>query len=363
MALDLPLPKQIFAHGWWTVEGQKMSKSLGNAIDPFFLTDKFGNDQVRYFMLREVTFGLDGDFSYKALIHRINGDLANDLGNLVNRTLGMVCRYRSGLVPAPKAQTESEDSLYESIEQHEKEYIAFMEEIAFNKALISVWAIVGILNKYIDSEKPWDLAKNSPERLDTVLYTACDAIALLSRLITPFMPETAPKLCAELGISHTARFNSVEQLLKVKTLKPHTRLGETAPLFPRLDPAEIMAGLKENAPKTATKTTEYLIGIEEFAKVRLIAGKIEQAESVANSEKLLKLSINDGGGVRTVMAGIAKSFTPAELVGKTIVFAANLKPAKLMGVLSHGMVLAAFDGEKHSLLFLPDTVAAGTVVK
>ncbi|MDR2105269.1 MAG: methionine--tRNA ligase, partial [Deferribacteraceae bacterium] len=148
MALDLPLPKQIFAHGWWTVEGQKMSKSLGNAIDPFFLTDKFGNDQVRYFMLREVTFGLDGDFSYKALIHRINGDLANDLGNLVNRTLGMVQRYRGGTIPPPKAQTESENSLYKLIEDYSKEYVEFMEETAFNKALISVWGIVGGLNRY-----------------------------------------------------------------------------------------------------------------------------------------------------------------------------------------------------------------------
>jgi methionyl-tRNA synthetase len=362
MALDLPLPKHIFAHGWWTVEGQKMSKSLGNAIDPFFLTDKFGNDQVRYFMLREVTFGLDGDFSYKALIHRINGDLANDFGNLVNRALGMVKRYRDGHIPPPKALTERENTLYSETASFAKEYIAFMEELAFNRALASAWGIVAALNKYIDTEKPWDLAKHSPDRLDTVLYTACDAISLLSRLITPFMPETAVKLCAELGIPHETKFSSVEKLLEIKTLKP-APLGEIIPLFPRLDPAEVMADIRETPAKVAPEANETLIGIEEFAKVRLIAGRVESAENVENSEKLLKLSVYDGKGMRTIMAGIAKSFAPAELIGKTIVFAANLKPAKLMGVLSNGMVLAAFDGEKHSLLFLPDSVPAGTVIK
>jgi methionyl-tRNA synthetase len=201
------------------------------------------------------------------------------------------------------------------------------------------------------------------ERLDTVLYTACDAIYLLSRLITPFMPETAPKICAELGVPYKTRFISVEQLLEVKTLPPQTHLGEIKPLFPRLEPAEVMASLQEKVETPELKAGQPLITLEDFAKVSLIAGKIEQAETVANSEKLLKLSINDGNGVRTVMAGIAKSFAPLELVGKTIVFAANLKPAKLMGVLSHGMALAAFDGEKHSLLFLPDSVAAGTVIK
>jgi methionyl-tRNA synthetase len=362
MALDLPLPKQIYAHGWWTVEGQKMSKSLGNAIDPFFLTDKFGNDQVRYFMLREVTFGLDGDFSYKALIHRVNGDLANDFGNLVNRTLGMVNRYRSGVIPAPAALTERENILLEEIKRSANDYISFMESLTFNKALISVWAIVSALNKYIDDEKPWDLAKHSPDRLDTVLYTACDHISLLSRLITPFMPETAVKLCGELGIPHKSRYSSVEELLASGTLKSGT-LGDIVPLFPRIDPAELMAEIKNKPEKPAIKAETELVGIDEFAKTRLMAGKIEQAEKVEHSDKLLKLSVNDGTGVRTIMAGIAKSYAPGDLTGKTLVFVANLKPAKLMGVLSHGMVLAAFDGTKHSVLFLPDSVPAGTVIK
>lgn len=369
MALDLPLPKHIFAHGWWTVEGQKMSKSLGNVVNPFFLIENFGLDPVRYFMLREVTFGLDGDFSYKALIHRINGDLANDLGNLTTRSLQMVNRYFEGVIPAKGKFTQAENAVHALIKETAKQYNAHFKELAFNKVLLAVWGLVSALNKYIDEMQPWALAKeeNSKERLGTVLYTVADGLRAISHLVAPFMPESAVKLRAQLGLGADTNVPDEDALGGYALLESCAKLGEVSALFPRIDEKEFMLKIQaQSAGKEENKADEaetQEISIKEFAQVLIIAGKIEEAENVPKSDKLLKLQVNDGKGVRTIVSGIAKSYRPEELVGKTVAVVANLKAAKLMGIQSNGMVLAAFDGEKHKVLMLPDAVAPGTVIK
>ncbi|MDR2884091.1 MAG: methionine--tRNA ligase [Deferribacteraceae bacterium] len=371
MSLGLPLPKSVFAHGWWTVEGQKMSKSLGNVVDPFYVTDKFGIDQVRYFLLREVTFGLDGDFSYKALIHRINGDLANDLGNLTTRTLGMITRYFDGVIPAAGEFQDTERAIHTLIADTAKSYVNHMNDLAFNKALLSVWELVGALNRYIDSMQPWALAKDEAQkdRLGTVLYTAVDGLRALSYFIAPFMPESAVKLRSQIGINAEIAVDNVSTLEQSAKMPAGGKLGEVVALFPRIDEKEMMAAIMQDQSKDTPKLQEAVsteveqIGIADFEKIRIIAGKIEAAEKVAKSEKLLRLSVNDGVGVRTIVSGIAKSYEPQDLVGKTVAILENLKPAKLMGIESRGMILAAFDGERHHVVILPDSVPAGTKIK
>jgi methionyl-tRNA synthetase len=368
MSLGVPLPKTVFAHGWWTVEGQKMSKSLGNAIDPNWLIEKFGVDPIRYFLLREVPFGLDGDFSFKALIHRINSDLANDLGNLLNRTLGMVKRYFNGQIPDYKMEDEIDIELFKKIEETFNSVEAHLNELAFNKALISIWELVGALNKYIDTTAPWALAKDKENRnrLETVLYTAMDGIRILSLLIYPFMPDTALEIRKQLNIDEPVEKSNFDELKKVKLLKPGKSIGEATPIFPRLDEKEIIENIKNENKKDENEKQESKveqIDYNHFMTVQIKAGKILEAENVPKSEKLLKLKIDLGDEKRQIVAGIAKSYSPGELVGKTVAVVANLKPAKLMGILSEGMVLAATVGDRHRVLELPDEVMPGTIIK
>lgn len=364
MALGLPLPKSIYAHGWWTVEGRKMSKSFGNVVDPFELTDMFGIDAVRYFLLREVTFGLDGDFSYKALIHRINGDLANDFGNLVTRSLQMIVRYYGGVVPSPKELGTEETKIIELLTQTASEYAVHMNDLAFNKALHSVWELVGALNKYIDESKPWALAKEpeSADKLAAVLYTVADTLVNVAILIAPFMPETAGKLKAQLGVGEFT-LKSESEIGVAGRLPFGTRLGEITALFPRLDEKAISEQLTAKASKAETKNESKaeLIGINDFNTVQLIAAEVKSAVNVPKSDKLLKLQVFDGEKERIIVSGIAKSYPqPDVLVGKKIAIVGNLKPAKLMGIESNGMVLSANDGERHNVVILADSVPAGT---
>lgn len=368
MSAGLPLPESVFAHGWWTVEGQKMSKSLGNAIDPNWLVEKFGVDAIRYFILREVPFGLDGDFSFKALIHRINGDLANDLGNLLNRTLGMVNRYFDGVVPAyseagveDKAFEETVDRVFAEVDEH-------ISKMAFNKALISVWELISALNKYIDETAPWALAKDDAkrDRLGSVLYSVLDGIRLVSLLLMPFMPETSRKMREQLNTVLDVQKDDEAELRKIRVLESGQKIGEAEQLFPRIDEKEMLEGLKaeNDAKKSASKPEVEAIEFDHFSKMVLKAGKILEAEKVKKSSKLLQLKVDLGDGdIRQIVSGIAKSYSPEDIIGKTVAVVSNLKPAKLMGILSEGMILSASKGDKHTVVELPESVEPGTEIK
>lgn len=365
MSIGVPLPKTVFAHGWWTVEGQKMSKSLGNAINPYWLVDTFGIDAVRYFLLREVPFGLDGDFSFKALINRINSDLANDLGNLLNRTMGMCKKYFDGNIPAYSVSDELDEALTAEIEEIFNDVDVHMNELAFNKALVRIWELVSGLNKYIDSSAPWALAKD-PElkgRLESVLYTVLDGIRILSLLIYPFMPDTALSIRKQLNTSQDLFKADLEELKKVRTLESGIPLGEAVQLFPRIDEKEMLESIQEQNKLAEEDEEVEQIDFEHFTKMVLKAGKILEAEKVKKSKKLLKLQVDIGDEKRQIIAGIALSYAPEDLIGKTVAVVSNLKPAKLMGNLSEGMVLAASIDDDMKVVELGDDVPVGSIIK
>lgn len=343
-AIRLEPPKNIFAHGWWTVNGQKMSKSLFNVVEPNNLIDQFGVDVIRYFLLREITFGLDGDFSHKALIGRLNSDLANNFGNLLNRTISMMKKYFDGAIPT-RATTGDEDN---DLTNKTKEVIGdvrkLYDELAYNKILQKIWELVDTTNQYIDKAGPWNLVKTDEgkERLKTVMYNAAESLRVLGVLLHPFMPESTTSLMKQLGVETSIEEQGMKSIEEWGWLKPGSQTQKAKQLFPRIEDKQaekILAKLSE--PKEDKKDTGNQITIDDFMKVELRTGKILEAEKVKKSKKLIQLKVDIGTETRQILAGIAESYEPEDLIGRTVVIVANLKPAKLMGIESQGMVLAA----------------------
>jgi len=364
MAAGLPLPKRIYSHGWWTIEGEKMSKSKGNVVDPNAMIDRYGVDAFRYFLLREVPFGEDGDFSETALVQRINSELANDLGNLFSRALTMLERYHQGTIPKPSVKnlTKPDRQLSLVAKQIYPKIQKEMEELQFHSALKEIWRLVDLANRYIEQSAPWDLAKHpsSQARLKTVLYNSAEALRIMSLYLFPFMPKTAQEMAKQLGLRTDWGKVDLKTETKWGRLKSGTKIEKGSQLFPRIETN--LATEKEKTVQTETVETGQ-ISIEEFKKLHLYVGKIESAENVPGSEKLLKLIVDIGTEKRQVVAGIAKRYTPADLIGKKVIVVANLKPVKLMGIESQGMILAAGDKEVLGLATFLEDVPPGSKVK
>ena len=381
MALDLPLPETVFAHGWWTVDGEKMSKSRGNVVDPNQMVDRFGADAFRYFLLREVPFGQDGDFSEQAMVTAINNDLANGIGNLLSRTLTMVERFSAGMIPP--AGSPAIEVLETQIEQTARalpdDAEAHLLQLQFRDNIQRIQTLVRLCDEYIDKAAPWQLAKKPEDhpRLQTVLNTTARALRILSVLLYPYIPRAAEQLAQQLGLSLDFTKPLPPEAYAWTAPLADVKISKGAALFPRIEsksqgvkpvnetpsPSQPVTSAAGQPGATPQMSAPAQITIEEFMKIQLKTAKVLSAERVPKSDKLLKLQVSVGAEQRQIVAGIGKRYEPESLIGKTIVVVANLKPAKLMGIESQGMVLAAGDTEVRGLATFVEDVEPGTKVK
>ena len=353
MALGIELPKKVYGHGWLLIGGDKMSKSKGNVVDPFVLSERYGVDAVRYFLLREVPFGSDGVYTNEALLNRTNADLANDLGNLVSRTTAMITQYFGGIIPDGSYREDIDNELISLCEEALEKVRRDVDNLLIPESLAEIFKLIQRANKYIDETTPWILAKDESkkQRLGTVLYNLAETIRISAVLLSPFMPDTAQRIFDDLQLGKLPdSFDSVKTFGLLESGKPVVK-GKA--LFPRIDVKKELVELEKIAEKHEKKQEKPaesneekgLISIDDFSKIELATAKVLTCEKVEKSDKLLKLTLDVGGKQRTVVSGIAQYYTPEYMVEKTVVIVKNLKPVKLKGILSEGMILCASNGK------------------
>lgn len=363
MAADIPLPKTVYGHGWLLIGGGKMSKSKGNVVDPIVLKERYGSDAIRYYLLREMPKGEDGYYTEKALVERLNIDLANDFGNLLSRTTAMINKFSEGKVPQPGSMEKIDLELRDSVLKLPEITTAYLDDFDFSNALGDIWKVINFTNKYIDKTAPWSLFKdeNSQERLNTVLYNMVEAIRVITVLVGAFMPRTPERVWQQLGIDNKPECQTWESLLSWGWIPSETAISRGEPLFPRLEipeePKEDSGGeqeVEEILPK---------VGIEDFRKIDIRTAQIIEAEKIKGSENLIKLQVDIGREKRQLVAGIAKSYAPSELIGKKAAVVVNLEPIKIMGVKSEGMLLAASHDDNFGLLILDKEMPNGVKIE
>jgi len=364
MALEVELPKQVFGHGWLLVDGGKMSKSKGNVVDPVVLVDHFGVDAVRYFLLREIPFGSDGLFNNETFIKKINSDLANDLGNLLSRSVSMVDKYFEGVIPEKNIQGEFDEELIALCEKTPKLVSDAIDGLKIPEALSHIWTLIGRSNKYIDETTPWILARDEEQkgRLGGVLYNLIEVLRIVSALVEPFLPTTAEKIREQIS----AEDISFESLKNFGITKSGVKVNKGEIIFPRIDvekKLEELAALQEAVkPKKDIKPLKEEISIEDFSKLDFRVVKVLECEPMKGAKKLLKLKVDLGNEIRQVISGIAEHYDPKDVIGKKVILVANLKSAKLRGEVSQGMILAAATKDTLSLVGLDQDMEEGTVV-